>query len=120
MKLDKVIEQIKENPEIIEFQDIMTMIDEHYIYTASDFSNGPDQERIFNKAGENEGSCKIFSFAQLHQLNMTQTLNCFGRYYREDVVKNPEGSDHANIRTFDKYGWSHITFDSDALKRKTA
>lgn len=120
MKLDKVIEQIKESPETIEFQDIMSVIDENYIYTASDFSNGPDQERVFNKAGENVGSCKIFSFAQLHQLNKAQTLNCFGRYYRDDVVKNPEGSDHANIRTFDKHGWDHITFDSDALERKTA
>ena len=120
MKLDKVIKQIKEYPESIEFQDIMTVIDEYYIYTASDFSNGPEQQRIFNKAGENEGSCKIFSFAQLHPLNKAQTINCFGRYYREDVVKKPEGSDHANIRTFDKYGWNHITFDSDALKRKTA
>jgi len=73
---------------------------------------------VDNAAGENEGSCKIFSFAQLQQLDETQTLNCFGRYYREDVLKNPQGSDHANIRTFIKHGWQHITFDNTALELK--
>lgn len=118
MKLDKIIEQIKEKPESIKFQEIVTVIDENYNYTATAFSNGPGKNSVYNRAGENEGSCKIFSFAKLHQLDKEQTLNCFGQYYREDVLNNPESSDHANIRTFIKYGWQQITFDDAALELK--
>jgi len=33
-------------------------------------------------------------FAQLQQLSQAETLACFGKYYREDVLQNPEGDDH--------------------------
>ena len=116
--LETFIEQIKITPEKTEFKDVIEIIDNNYRYTPTRFVNGTDSENIINAAGENEGSCKIFSFARLHQLDKRQTLNCFGQYYREDVLKNPEGSDHANIRTFIKYGWPHIEFDNTALKKK--
>ncbi|NOQ89214.1 MAG: type III effector [Gammaproteobacteria bacterium] len=116
--LDEFLKQITTTPEKIEFNDVINIIAKHYLYTPSRFVNGTDSENIINAAGENEGSCKIFSFAQLHQLDKEQTLNCFGQYYREDVLKHPEGSDHANIRTFIKHGWQQIKFDETALKRK--
>ena len=112
--LDEFLKQITSTPEIIEFDDVISIIGKNYHYTPSRFANGADGEIITNAAGENEGSCKIFYFAQLHNLNKEQTLNCFGRYYREDVLKNPEGSDHANIRTFIKFGWQQIKFDDAA------
>jgi hypothetical protein len=31
-----------------------------------------------------------------------QTLACFGAYYFEDVIGNPNGTDHQNIRNFMK------------------
>ena len=68
-----------------------------------------------NEAGTNEGSCKIFAFAQLHHLSEQATLACFGQYYREDVLQNPQGNDHGNIRNFIKQGWQGITFESDVL-----
>ncbi|MBE9560589.1 MAG: HopJ type III effector protein [Proteobacteria bacterium] len=117
-KLDEFLKQITNTPETIEFDDVISIIGQNYHYTPSHFVNGADDEKITNAAGENEGSCKIFSFAQLHKLNKEQTLNCFGRYYREDVLKNPESSDHANIRMFKKYGWQNINFDNAVLKRK--
>ena len=45
-------------------------------------------------------SIKIFAFAKLNQLSKQNTLDCFGAFYREEVLKNPEGQDHMNIRTF--------------------
>jgi len=116
--LIKFVEQIKNRPEKIEFEEVIKVVDDFYSYTATRFSNGTENEIVENAAGENEGSCKIFSFAQLHQLDKTQTLNCFGHYYRDDVLKHPQGSDHANIRIFIKYGWQQIKFDSAALKLK--
>ena len=70
---------------------------------------------LVNEAGTNEGSCKIFYFAQLNNLNVQQTLACFGRYYSEDVLSNPTGNDHGNIRNFMKTGWQGIEFKSVAL-----
>ncbi len=52
----------------------------------------------------------------MNKLNIEQTLNCFGKYYRNDVLQHPEGSDHQNIRTFMKYGWEQLVFDGAALK----
>jgi hypothetical protein len=39
----------------------------------------------------------------------------FGTYYRNDVLANPTGTDHGNIRNFMLSGWSEIKFDSPAL-----
>jgi len=114
--LDIFIKQIKTMPEKTGFKEVIEIIDKYYNYTPTRFVNGTDNGNIINNAGENEGSCKIFSFARLHKLDRVQTLNCFGQYYREDVLMNPEGSDHANIRTFYKYGWQQIRFDNTALE----
>jgi len=114
--LESAIEQIKSKPETTEFKAVIDIIDQYYDYTATQFQNGPNDDCTISKAGENEGSCKIFAFAQLHQLNKNQTLNCFGRYYRDDVLEHPNNTDHANIRSFMKYGWENISFENDVLK----
>ena len=116
--LEAAIEQIKSTPETTEFKTVIDLIDQNYDYTATQFQNGPDDDCTISKAGENEGSCKIFAFAQLHQLDENQTLNCFGQYYRDDVLKYPNNTDHANIRTFMKYGWKNIFFDNVVLRKK--
>jgi hypothetical protein len=82
------------------------------------FTNGAGDYSVTNNAGDNEGSCKIFAFAKLHSLTEEQTLHCFGRYYREDVLNHPENNDHTNIRLFIKYGWQHILFEDEALNVK--
>ena len=115
-KLEQLLQNIQTSPETIEFDDVIDTIDDHYSYSATQFSNGIGDSRVINQAGTNEGSCKIFSFAKRHSLNEEQTLNCFGKYYREDVVKNPDGSDHANIRNFMVSGWDGIKFEGEALK----
>ncbi|WP_295229757.1 HopJ type III effector protein [uncultured Chryseobacterium sp.] len=107
-------EQLKNAPETIQFTEVIAYIDEHYDFTPSKFTNG----NTVNEAGQNNGSCKVFSFARLNGLSKEETLNLFGEFYREDVLKNPEGTDHQNIRNFMQYGWDGIAFEGKALHRK--
>ncbi len=118
MSLDDLIQQIKNRPNTVEFDQVMAVIDACYDYTESAFSNGVADDRVDNGAGENAGSCRIFAFAQINGLNESETLVCFGKYFREDVIAHPEGSDHANIRTFMRHGWQGIRFDKVALVAK--
>lgn len=116
--LNKFIEGVKAG-QVVDFKDTLAVITEHYDYTASEFSNGL-QQPLINQVGQNEGSCKIFAFAKLHNLDKQQTLALFGDFYRKDVLENPDGNDHQNIRTFMRDGWDGIVFKSEALKPKHA
>lgn len=115
MSLESLLTRIQNHPETIEFPEVIQVIEENYNYQPCEFSNGPS---VINQAGSNEGSCKIFAFAQLHQLSEPQTLACFGDYYRRDVLENPEAEDHANIRSFIKHGWQGISFKGEVLTAK--
>ncbi|MBV1873783.1 MAG: HopJ type III effector protein [Gammaproteobacteria bacterium] len=109
------LNKISNAPEALSFKEVMVFIAENYQYHPVSFTNGKGDEQVLNAAGTNEGSCKIFAFAQLNKLNESQTLHCFGDYYRQDVMQHPEGSDHANIRAFMAHGWAGIDFDGSAL-----
>ncbi|NML71176.1 HopJ type III effector protein [Chryseobacterium sp. RP-3-3] len=109
-----LLEQLKNNPETIQFKEVIAYIDEHYDFTPTEFKNG----NTVNEAGQNNGSCKVFSFAKLQELAKEQVLPLFGEFYREDVLKNPEGTDHQNIRNFMEYGWDGVSFEGEALKEK--
>ena len=114
MELDTFLQRLKESPESIAFNDTMTVIDSLYEFTPTSFKNGS----LINDAGKNNGSCKLFSFARLQELSQQQTLNCFGAYYRDDVLNNPDGDDHQNIRNFMTTGWLGIEFDGTPLTPK--
>jgi len=109
--LTDFIAQLQSQEKTIEFEQVMQVIMENYHYQPTIFYN----DKLVNEASTNEGSCKIFYFAKLNKLNQQQTLACFGRYYRDDVLANPQGNDHANIRHFIKTGWQGIKFNSAAL-----
>jgi hypothetical protein len=113
-KLEALLAQIKGNSESISFQAVIETIDESYTFTPTGFKNG----YTYNEAGQNNGSCKVFSFAQMNNLSASETLNLFGDYYRIDVLDHPEKDDHANIRNFIKFGWSGIEFENAALIEK--
>lgn len=100
--------------EKINFQETMNVIESNYEFTPSLFKNGS----VINQAGENAGSCKLFAFAKLNNLTKEQTLACFGDYYRMDVLENPEGTNHQNIRNFMDTGWEGIRFENDPLIKK--
>lgn len=110
--LSALLRQVDEHPEQIEFETVMQVIDEHYLFTPTAFVNGG----LENSAGQNNGSCKILFFARLHALDLSQTLALFGSYYRDEVLKNPHGEDHQNIRHFMHSGWSGISFSAAPLE----
>lgn len=115
MNLADFLVKMAEQPQSIQFSDTMAVIDALYDFTPVAFRNGD----VENAAGQNNGSCKIFAFAQQHQLTEEQTLACFGDYYRKDVLENPQGEDHQNIRQFMRQGWAGIAFSTMPLQEKS-
>lgn len=118
MTLETLLDLLDNKPTQVNFPDVIALIDSLYIFTPSEFTNGQGESTVTNAKGSNEGSCKIFAFGLEQKLSEQQTLNCFGHYYREDVLNNPTGEDHANIRTFMQYGWDGIHFSNSALQLK--
>jgi len=114
MGTDTLLDKIQAQPEQVEFTEVLLAIDDGYDYQPTAFIN----DAVVNEAGMNEGSCKIFAFAKLHGLNKEQTLACFGKYYRDDVLQHPQGTDHANIRSFMVYGWGGLEFKGNVLTPK--
>lgn len=111
MELTKFIQTLTSQPHTIEFEQTMAVIEANYQFTPSAFRNGD----VSNESGQNNGSCKIFAFAELNQLTPEQTLACFGRYYREDVLAHPDSDDHQNIRNFMRHGWDGVEFENMPL-----
>jgi hypothetical protein len=115
IELNAFLAQVKAGHSV-EFKDTIAVISHHYHYTPIRLTNGLGEGAVINEPGTNEGSCKIFCFARLHDLSEPQTLALFGGYYRDDVLGNPEGRDHGNIRNFMKYGWGGIRIEGEALR----
>jgi len=107
------IEQLRQALTMLQFSDTIDVIDALYDFTPTTFSNG----NIQNNANENNGSCKLFAFAQINDFSEPQTLALFGEYFR-DVLATPEGDDHQNIRNFMSTGWAGIKFGGIALRPK--
>lgn len=113
MTLENFLQTLNTDPSNIQFDDTMQVIDANYQFTPTAFKNGD----VENEAGQNNGSCKIFSFAALHELSESQTLSCFGHHYRESVLGDLTGDSHPNIRSFMKNGWQGIDFAGEALEK---
>ena len=114
MSLNTFLERLRATPEQIEFADTIAAIEAHHDYTPTAFRNGA----VDNAAGQNGGSCKILAFGLLAGLSEAETLACFGRYYSDDVLGHPDGTDHANIRNFMRSGWAGVRFDGETLRRR--
>ena len=114
MSITTFLEKLKQAPNDISFAETIAVIDENYDFNPTPFFNGTQHIA----AGENSGSCKIFAFAQLQNLLQPETLACFGAYYFEEVLGNPEGTNHQNIRNFITTGWHGIQFEGEALTLK--
>lgn len=114
MEVSTLIEKLKHHPELVAFSEVIEVIDREYDFLPTAFTNG----ETVNAANQNNGSCKIFAFAKLHNLTELQTLACFGDFYRQDVLQHPDNDDHQNIRNFIRFGWQGIEFSGDALVDK--
>ena len=114
MNITSFLEKLNKNPESISFTETIAVIEENYTFEPTAFENGV----LHNTAEENTGSCKLFAFAELQNLSQSDTLSCFGAYYYDEVLKNPDGNNHQNIRNFIKTGWEGIAFYGSPLKLK--
>lgn len=112
---EALLQLLETRPNEVEFEQVMAIIEAHYDYTPTRFINGIKGDQVINAAGENEGACRIFAFAQRHELNTARTLACFGRFYRDDVLDQLNGKNHPNIRVFMRHGWAGIQFDGNPL-----
>ena len=92
------------------FSDVIVFIEARYTHTPTAFQNGQQH----NAATENQGSAKVFSFAQLNGLDQTQTLSLFAEHYAS-VLATPEATNHQNIRQFIQNSWNGIKFEGTAL-----
>ena len=115
MKVEDFLKKIAKKAQDVAFADTMSVVEANYVFTPTAFKNGTTN----NEVGQNSGSCKLFAFAKMNKLTKQQTLYCFGEYYRNDVLKNPEGTDHQNIRNFIKYAWEGVIFEAEALVSNT-
>ena len=98
-----------------DFAAVLAHIDAAYDFTPTAFDNGA----AHNAAGQNSGSRKVLSFAQIEGLSAAQTLQLFAEHYQA-VLASPEAQDHANIRNFMQHGWAGVRFASAALVAKAA
>ena len=115
MSLIPFLQRLRETPQQIEFSETIAAIEAHYVYTPTAFRNGD----VENAVGQNGGSCKILAFAKLQGLSEQETLACFGRYYRDDVLQHPEANDHPNIRNFMRRGWGGVVFEGEPLQTRS-
>jgi hypothetical protein len=107
-QLTTLIKDLKENS--ISFSQVLAFIETYYQHQPAAFKNG----NVYNEATQNQGSAKVFSFAQQNNLSKEDTLYLFAEHYRS-VLDNPDATDHQNIRQFIIHGWEGISFENPAL-----
>lgn len=114
MNIKSFTNKLKSTPKDIEFSETMSVIEANYNFTPAAFKNGT----LENGIGENSGSCKLFAFTKLQGFTKEETLACFGKFYFDEVLKDPNGSGHQNIRNFIKTGFDGLVFETMPLKEK--
>ncbi|MDB5021220.1 MAG: HopJ type effector protein [Pedobacter sp.] len=107
-ELQALLTGLKSNA--LAFTDVLAFIESHYQHTPVAFKNGD----LYNEATQNQGSAKVFSFAQLNNLSAEDTLYLFAEHY-QSVLAHPDATDHQNIRQFTAQGWAGVNFEGQAL-----
>jgi len=110
-QLPTLLKQLKDNS--LPFKEVIGFIETYYQHQPTAFRNGD----LHNEATQNQGSAKVFTFAQLNKLSKEDTLYLYAEHY-QSVLQNPEGTDHQNIRQFMIHGWPGIVFEGTALLAK--
>lgn len=114
MTIEDFKHKLKTTPKTIQFSETMSVIEANYNFTPTAFKNG----NLANKSNENMGSCKLLAFAKNQELTKEETLACFGDFYYNDVLENPDGTSHQNIRNFMEFGFKGLHFEHHPLKQK--
>jgi hypothetical protein len=107
-QIEALLTSLKSNS--LAFTDVLAFIDSYYQHAATAFKNGD----LFNERTQNQGSAKVFAFAQLNNLTAEDTLYLFAEHY-QSVLAHPDAADHQNIRQFMAHGWAGIKLDGKAL-----
>jgi hypothetical protein len=110
-QLSTLLKKLKEDS--LPFKEVIAFIETYYQHEPTAFKNGA----LHNEATQNQGSAKVFAFAQLNRLDKGDTLYLFAEHY-QSVLKNADGTDHQNIRQFMIHGWPGIVFEGQALLPK--
>ncbi|WP_158996346.1 HopJ type III effector protein [Mucilaginibacter sp. L196] len=110
-QLTTLTQNLKEKS--LAFNQVIEFIETYYQHQPTAFKNG----EVYNEATQNQGSAKVFAFAQINDLNVEDTLYLFAEHY-QSVLDNPNGIDHQNIRQFMAHGWPGIAFEGTALLLK--
>jgi hypothetical protein len=110
MTISEFKNKLQNEATTIDFKETIELIESNYNFTPSAFKNG----ELENQSTENQGSCKVFSFAIQEGLSKEETLACFGQYYAE-VVNDPNGTGHQNIRNFIRTGFEGLSFEKETL-----
>jgi len=110
-QLTSLIKSLKDNS--LPFKAVLEFIDTYYQHQPTAFKNG----EAYNEATQNQGSARVFAFAELNNLNAEDTLYLFAEHY-QSVLNTPDGTDHQNIRQFMIHGWPGIAFEGQALVEK--
>lgn len=110
-QLTTLIKNLKDNSAT--FNDVIQFIETDYQHQPTAFKNGD----AYNEATQNQGSAKVFAFAQLNNLTKEDTLYLFAEHYQA-VLAHPDGVDHQNIRQFMAHGWPGVVFEGQALLAK--
>lgn len=98
-----------------DFSDTLALVEQHFEYQPTGFHNGP----LFNAPGENAGSCQVFALGQYCNLSEADTLQLFAQHYQQ-VLNDPTGNSHGNIRQFISTGWSGVRFEGTPLRARPA
>ena len=110
-QLPTLIKKLKDNS--LSFKEVIEFIETYYQHQPTAFKNG----ELHNEATQNQGSAKVFTFAQLNELDKEDTLYLFAEHY-QSVLNSPDGAHHQNIRQFMIHGWPGIVFEGQALLAK--
>lgn len=111
MEIHSLLQQLKLKQ--LKFQDVLDFIEQKFTYTASSFQNGNQS----NASDQNQGSARVLFLAKMNSLSEEDTLTLFAEHY-QDVLSQPEGTNHANIRQFIENGWGGVSFEKDVLAYK--
>jgi len=104
----------------VRFEEVMEVINGSYDFVPTGYTSGAGTpEEVVNAAGQNSGSCKTFAFAKMHGLSQEPTLRLFCEHYQQ-VLGDPGGDSHLNIRAFIEHGWGGVQFDGEPLVEKGA
>jgi hypothetical protein len=110
-QLSTLIKNLKDNSAT--FNQVIAYIESRYQHRPTAFKNGD----TYNEATQNQGSAKVFAFAQLNNLSKEDTLYLFAEHY-QSVLATPAETNHQNIRQFMVQGWTGIAFEGQALVEK--